>query len=50
MVELFQLGFAPDEHQVIAGARKKGFADRELDESGITRRGRGGPSTAWPAG
>jgi DNA primase len=43
MVELFQLGFAPDECQVIAGARKKGFADRELEESGITRRGRGGP-------
>ena len=42
MVELFQLGFAPEE-QVIAGARKKGFADRELEESGITRRGRGGP-------
>ena len=41
-VELFQLGYSPDEHQVIVGAAKKGFADRELEESGITRRGRGG--------
>jgi len=31
MAERFQLGFSPDERQVIAGARKKGFADRELD-------------------
>ena len=43
MAERFQLGYAPDEHQVIVGARKKGFADRELEESGITRRGRSGP-------
>ena len=43
MAERFQLGFSPDERQVIAGARKKGFADRELDETGITRRGRSGP-------
>ena len=29
--------------------RRKGFADRELDETGITRRGRSaGPSIAWP--
>ena len=28
---------------MIAGARKRGFADRELDETGITRRGRSGP-------
>jgi DNA primase len=43
MVELFQLGYSPDERQVIVGASKKGFADRELEESGITRRGRSGP-------
>jgi DNA primase len=41
--ERFQLGYSPDERQVIAGARARGFADRELDETGITRRGRGGP-------
>src|SRR6185369_14811037 len=43
MAERFQLGYSPDEHQVIKGARTKGFADRELDEMGITRRGRTGP-------
>ena len=43
MAERFQLGFSPDEQQVIKGARSKGFADRELDETGITRRGRTGP-------
>ena len=43
MAERFQLGFSPDEQQVIKGARTKGFADRELDEMGITRRGRTGP-------
>lgn len=43
MAERFQLGYSADEHQVIAGARKRGFADRELDETGITRRGRSGP-------
>jgi DNA primase len=42
MTEKFQLGYSADEHQVIAGAHKRGFADRELDETGITRRGRGG--------
>ncbi|MDX6618500.1 MAG: primase [Gaiellales bacterium] len=44
MAERFQLGYSADEHQVIAGAHKRGFADRELDETGITRRGRGGPA------
>jgi DNA primase len=39
MAERFQLGFSPDDEQVIKGARAKGFADRELDEMGITRRG-----------
>jgi DNA primase len=43
MAERFQLGFSPGERQVIAGARKRQFADRELDETGITRRGRTGP-------
>jgi DNA primase catalytic core len=43
MAERFQLGFSPDERQVIKGARTKGFADRELDEMGITRPGRAGP-------
>ena len=43
MAERFQLGYSADEHQVIAGARKRQFADRELDETGITRRGRSGP-------
>jgi DNA primase len=43
MAERFQLGYSADERQVIAGARKRGFADRELDEAGITRRGRSGP-------
>jgi DNA primase len=43
MAERFQLGYSADERQVIAGARSRGFADRELDETGITRRGRGGP-------
>lgn len=41
--ERFQLGYSADEHQVIAGARKRKFADRELEETGITRRGRTGP-------
>jgi DNA primase len=43
MAERFQLGYSPDEQQVIAGARRRKFADRELDEAGITRRGRSGP-------
>jgi DNA primase len=43
MAERFQLGYSADEHAVIAGARKRQFADRELDETGITRRGRTGP-------
>jgi DNA primase len=43
MAERFQLGYSADEQQVIAGARKRGFADREVDETGITRRGRSGP-------
>ena len=43
MAERFQLGFSADEHAVIAGARKRQFADRELEETGITRRGRSGP-------
>ena len=43
MAERFQLGYSADEHAVIAGARKRQFADRELDEIGITRRGRSGP-------
>ena len=43
MAERFQLGYSADEHAVIAGARKRQFADRELDETGITRRGRSGP-------
>jgi DNA primase len=43
MAERFQLGFSADEHAVIAGARKRQFADRELEEIGITRRGRSGP-------
>jgi DNA primase len=46
MTELFQLGYSPDERQVIAGAHKRGFADRELDETGITRSGRGGDQMA----
>ncbi len=41
--ERFQLGYSADEHAVIAGARRRQFADRELDETGITRRGRSGP-------
>jgi DNA primase len=44
MAEKFQLGYSADERQVIAGAHKRGFADRELDETGITRRSRGGPA------
>jgi DNA primase len=44
MAEKFQLGYSADERQVIAGAHKRGFADRELDETGITGRGRGGPA------
>ena len=43
MAERFQLGYSADEHAVIAGARKRQFADRELEETGITRRGRSGP-------
>jgi DNA primase len=43
MAERFQLGYSPDESQVIAGARRRKFADRELEEAGITRRGRTGP-------
>jgi DNA primase len=43
MAERFQLGYSGDEQQVIAGARRRKFADRELDETGITRRGRSGP-------
>ncbi len=43
MAERFQLGYSPDERQVIAGARRRHFSDRELDETGITRRGRSGP-------
>jgi DNA primase len=43
MTERFQLGYSPDERQVIAGAQRRQFADRELDETGITRPGRGGP-------
>jgi DNA primase len=42
MAERFQLGYSADEHAVIAGARKRQFADRELEETGITRRGRSG--------
>ena len=33
-------GSRPTSEQVIKGARTKGFADRELEEAGITRRGR----------
>jgi DNA primase len=44
MAERYQLGYSPDEQSVIAGARKRKFADRELEETGITRRGRAGPS------
>ncbi|MDX6639716.1 MAG: primase, partial [Solirubrobacteraceae bacterium] len=43
MAERFQLGYSPDERQVIAGARSRKFADRELDDAGITRRGPAGP-------
>jgi DNA primase len=43
MAERFQLGYSADEQQVIAGARRRKFADRELEETGITRRGRTGP-------
>jgi DNA primase len=43
MAERFQLGYSADEHTLIAGARKRKFADRELEETGITRRGRSGP-------
>jgi DNA primase len=41
--ERFQLGYSADEHAVIAGAHKRQFGDRELDETGVTRRGRNGP-------
>jgi DNA primase len=43
MAERFQLGYSADEQQVIAGARRRKFADRELEETGITKRGRTGP-------
>ena len=43
MAESFQLGYSADEHTLIAGARKRKFADRELAETGITRPGRSGP-------
>jgi DNA primase len=43
MAERFQIGYSADEHTVIAGARKRKFADRELEETGITRRARTGP-------
>lgn len=42
MAERFQLGYSPDERRVIAGARQRKFADRELEEAGIARRGRSG--------
>ena len=43
MAERFQLGYSADEQQVVLGARKRKFADRELAEAGITRRGPLGP-------
>jgi DNA primase len=42
MAERFQLGYSADERQLIAGARKRGFADGELHETGIASRGRSG--------
>jgi DNA primase len=40
LMERYQLGYSPDERQVVAGARSRGFAERELEETGIARRGR----------
>ena len=42
--ERFQLGYSADEHARDRGSpQEASFADRELEETGITRRGRGGP-------